>query len=169
LATAINGHEADFARIVGIVDSFGPWCLIGGLAVNCYAEQVHTRDADIVAMTSNLTPICERLRSEGFRIEERRNCIDIGGSDGDVVAQFTKYPQYQSFIGRSGEQTVMGVRCRVACLEDVAQGKLWAYAHTTRTGAKRKKDELDLIRLVTAYPRLKAMCPAELRGLIDGG
>jgi hypothetical protein len=167
LATPINGHAADFARIVSIVDSFGPWCLIGGVAVNCYVEQVHTRDADIVAITSNLTPICERLRSADFQVEERRNCIDITSAHSDVLVQFTKYPQYQTFIGRSREQTVMGAPCRVACLEDVAQGKLWAYGHAARTAAKRKKDELDLVRLATVYPKLKTRYPSELRNLVD--
>lgn len=153
---------AEFAQIIGIVDSFGAWCLIGGMAVNCYVEQVHTRDADIVVATSNLTPICDRLRTAGFGIEERRNCIDVTSPRSDVLVQFTKYPEFQSFLGRSREHTVMGTRCRVACLEDVAQGKLWAYANTKRTDAKRKKDELDLIRLATAYPKLRTMYPPHL-------
>jgi hypothetical protein len=43
---------------------------------------------------------------------------------------------------------------KVACREDVLQGKLWAYSDPNRR-SKRKKDELDLIRLAEAYPELK--------------
>src|SRR5215469_14873486 len=65
LATAINGHEADFARIVGIVDLFGAGLLVGGVGGKCFAEQVHTREGDNRAKEAKLNPICEALRSEG--------------------------------------------------------------------------------------------------------
>jgi hypothetical protein len=42
-------------------------------------------------------------------------------------------------------------------------GKLWAYLDPARRLSKRKKDELDLIRLAEAYPVLKSSYPAELR------
>jgi hypothetical protein len=35
--------------------------------------------------------------------------------------------------------------------------------------SKRKKDELDLIRLAEAYPELKSLYPDELREQIDRG
>ncbi len=55
-----------------------------------------------------------------------------------------------------------------AALEDVAQGKLWAYLDPRRRSSKRKNDKLDLIRLAEAYPSLKSMYPSELIDLIDG-
>ena len=39
------------------------------------------------------------------------------------------------------------MRVKIACLEDGMQGKLWAFADPQRRLSKRKKDELDLIRL----------------------
>ncbi len=62
---------------------------------------------------------------------------------------------------------MLGMRVKIACLEDVTQGKLWAYGDPRRRLSKRKKDELDLIRL--AYPRLKSVLPGELRDQIDKG
>lgn len=53
---------------------------------------------------------------------------------------------------RSVGGKVLGVRVRFACLEDVTRGKLWAYGDPRRRLIKRKKDELDLIRLAEAYP-----------------
>ena len=58
---------------------------------------------------------------------------------------------------------------KVACREDVTQGKLWAYADPRRRLTKRKKDELDLIRLAEAYPELKSLYSSELRELLDRG
>jgi len=57
----------------------------------------------------------------------------------------------------------------VACLEDVTQGKLWAYRDPKRRLSKRKKDELDLIGLAETYPELKSRYPSEIRDLLDRG
>jgi hypothetical protein len=58
---------------------------------------------------------------------------------------------------------------KVAGLEDVTQGKLWAYSDPRRRLSKRKKDELDLIRLAEAYPELKSLYPAAIREQLDRG
>jgi len=57
----------------------------------------------------------------------------------------------------------------VASLQDVTQGKLWAYGDGQRRFSKRKKDELDLIRLAEGYPSLIALYPQELRDILDRG
>jgi hypothetical protein len=67
------------------------------------------------------------------------------------------------------EAEVLGIRVRVASLEDVTQGKLWAYGDPRRRLSKRKKDELDLIRLAEAHPELESAYPGELREQIDRG
>jgi hypothetical protein len=67
------------------------------------------------------------------------------------------------------EADVLGVRVRVACLEDVTRGKLWAYADPRRRWSKRKKDELDLIRIAETYPQLKSLYPRELHEQLDRG
>jgi hypothetical protein len=61
------------------------------------------------------------------------------------------------------------MRVKVARLEDIAQGKLWAFCDPSRRLSKRKKDELDLIRLAEAYPALKALYPRELAEQIERG
>jgi hypothetical protein len=58
---------------------------------------------------------------------------------------------------------------KVACREDVTHGKLWVYGDPERRLSKRKKDELDLIRLAEAYPELKSLYPNELREQLDRG
>jgi hypothetical protein len=97
-----QGSATDFARLIKACESFGPYCLIGGLAAK--SGQV--------------------LRNS------RHN----------------------------------------SSLQDVTQGKLWwAYSDPQRRLSKRKKDELDLIRLAEAHPELKALYLSDLRDQIDRG
>ena len=63
---------------------------------------------------------------------------------------------------------MLGQRVRVACLEDVAQGKLWAYGPSQPRLRKRKENELDLIRLAEAHPELKSMYPPDLLQQLSG-
>jgi len=87
----------------------------------------------------------------------------------DLRIQFTTEDRYQSFLPRSIYADVLGVRTRVACVQDVAQGKLWAYGDPARRFSRRKKDELDLIRLAEAYPQLRSLYPRELLEQVDRG
>ena len=65
-----QGRCDAFARLIAACEEFGPYCLIGGLAVNCYVEPVYTIDADLVIVSPNLESLSRRLRTEGYRIEE---------------------------------------------------------------------------------------------------
>jgi hypothetical protein len=57
-----HGGATDFALLIGACESFGPYCLIGGLAVNCYVEPVHTLDADLVMVASGLSKLAVFLQ-----------------------------------------------------------------------------------------------------------
>lgn len=164
-----QGGATDFARAVAACEKAGAWCLIGGLAVNTYVEPVYTLDADLVMVSGSLGALAGSLREEGFAIEEHEHSLNAKGAGSDLRIQFTTDARYQAFPARAVEGVVFGVRVRVACLEDVAQGKLWAYGDPRRRLSKRKKDELDLIRLAEAWPRLRGMYPAELLAEIDRG
>jgi hypothetical protein len=45
-----NGGASDVAEVVAVLNRHKPWCLIGGLAVNCFVEPVYTTDVDIVVV-----------------------------------------------------------------------------------------------------------------------
>jgi hypothetical protein len=57
---------------------------------------------------------------------------------------------------------VLGVPLRVARVEDVLRGKVWAASDSTRRASKRQKDLADIARLIEAYPDLRTSVPAEL-------
>jgi hypothetical protein len=48
------GGATEFARLIEACKSFGPYCVIGDLAVNGYVEPIYTLDADFVVITSGL-------------------------------------------------------------------------------------------------------------------
>ena len=162
-----QGGARDFARVIQACELFGPYCLIGGLAVNTYVEPVYTLDADIVVIAAALGSIAAYLREQGYKTEDHPHSLNAWPPESKLRIQFTTDERYQEFLDRSVEAEILGIRVRVACLEDVTRGKLWAYSDPQRRLSKRKKDELDLIRLAEAYPELKALYPTQLQDQID--
>jgi hypothetical protein len=112
---------------------------------------VYTLDAEVVASASNVARLAALAPGSQLRI------------------QFTTDERYQAFLARAAEAEVLGVRVMAACLEDVTRGKLWAYSDPRRRLSKRKKDELDPIRLAEAYPELRSLYPGELQQQLDRG
>jgi hypothetical protein len=164
-----NGGSNDFAAAVGILHRIGPWCLIGGLAVNCYVEPVYTVDADIVVVTENLAVIADKLRTAGFGLQQFEHSLNARKPAGQLNVQFTQDPRYQEFIGRAQPREVLGQQVPVADLKDIVQGKVWAWSDQQRRLSKRKKDELDLIRIGEAYPEFRGSLPGEIVSQLEGG
>ncbi|MCL5288467.1 MAG: hypothetical protein M1453_10800 [Acidobacteria bacterium] len=158
-----RGGASDFAIVVEICRRLGPYCLVGGLAVNCYVEPVYTLDADFVIVASSTANLKRELLQSGFRVEEFAHSLNAQAPASELRIQFTSDPRYQKFLDRAKERDVLGVPVRVAALEDIVQGKLWAYLDPQRRMTKRKKDELDLLRLGEAFPQLRKQFPPELQ------
>jgi hypothetical protein len=55
----------------------------------------------------------------------------------------------------------------VADIEDVLQGKIWAYSDDQRRMSKRQKDLADILRLIESYPSLMARLPKNIREKIE--
>jgi hypothetical protein len=109
------------------------------------------------------------LESQGFKTDVQKHSVNAQAPGSELRIQFTTDDRYQEFPARSVDANVLGIRVKVACREDVTQGKLWAYGDPHRRLSKRKKDELDLIRLAEAYPELKCRYPSELQEQLDRG
>lgn len=163
-----NGGATDFAQVAAILERHGPWCLIGGLAVNCYVEPVYTIDADIVAVARHLPAIREELAQAGFQLEQFAHSLNAKKAPGKLNVQFTQDNRYQGFVGRSNLREVLGHPVPVADLKDIVQGKVWAWSDETRRPTKRKKDELDLMRIAEAYPELRHLIPNDIVSQLGG-
>jgi hypothetical protein len=76
-------------------------------------------------------------------------------------------PRYQDFIGRAASHTVLGYQMKVASVEDVLQGKIWAYLDVQRRQSKRQKDLADIIRLIEGDPSLSDRLPGSIKQRIE--
>jgi hypothetical protein len=161
--------STDFATLVGILNRRGAWCLIGGLAVNCYVEPVYTLDADVVVIASELSAIKDELIDAGFSVDEFPHSLNARMAKSDLRIQLTLDARYQSFLSDTKIHEVLGQRVPVASLTNVVQGKVWAWNDAGRRLSKRKKDELDLIRILEAYPDTRDLMPMGIKTQVDQG
>lgn len=60
----------------------------------------------------------------------------------------------------------MGYRLTVAAIEDVLQGRIWAYSDENRRKSKRQKDLADILRMVEGYPYLEDLLPSDIENSI---
>ncbi|MBI4548273.1 MAG: nucleotidyl transferase AbiEii/AbiGii toxin family protein [Ignavibacteriae bacterium] len=141
------------------------YCVIGGLAVNAYAEPVVSLDLDIIIATSDREKLLSSF-SKDYSIKEEKHSINISVEFSDLRIQIQTDSRYQEFIRRTVTKKVLGYELSVASLEDVLRGKLWAYSDPERRESKRQKDLADILRLVESHPELKALLPLDLQSRI---
>ena len=116
-----------------------------------------------------LSKLAAQLRQQGFKTNDHPYSLNALAPVSELRIQFSTDERYQAFLPRSVETGILGIRVRIACLEDVARGKLWACSDPRRRLSRRKKDELDLIRLADAHPDLRPLYPIELQEQLDRG
>lgn len=164
----VNGDVDVLELLLGMLTETGTgYCVIGGLAVNAYAEPVVSLDLDLVVVSGRIADLKEAVVNAGMRVEEFEHSINFSVEGSDLRVQVQKDPRYQEFISRAEIRNVLGYEMAVACLDDVLAGKLWAYSDDRRRGSKRQKDLADIMRLVENHPRLRASLPAPILRLLD--
>src|SRR5213076_415468 len=114
-----NGGASDFADLVTVLNRNKPWCLIGGLAVNCYVEPVYTVDVDLVVVAANLPQIERALEIVGFKVTRFEHSTNAQRSGSKLNIQFTTDSRYQDFLGNATEREVLGIQIPVASLKNV--------------------------------------------------
>jgi hypothetical protein len=157
--SVMNGGSSDFALLVSVLEKHGPWCLVGGLAVNCYVEPVFTADADIIVASSELSAVQAELIARGFDVTEYEHSVNAQMKGSQLRIQFTVDQRYQEFLYDTEIRDVLSKRVPVTSLKNIVRGKVWAWSDPKRRLSKRKKDELDLIRIGEKYPELRPLMP----------
>lgn len=137
------------------------YCVIGGQAVNAYVEPLVSLDLDLVVAVDQLEQV-ESLLKENFQVRRFPHTINVSRAGSDLRVQIQTDPCYFSFVERASPRDVLGLTLPVARLEDLLQGKVWAAMEPERRGSKRKKDLLDISRLLEAYPDLRGRVPPEI-------
>ena len=139
-----------------------PFCVINGLAVNAYAEPVVSLDLDLVVVSEHLDELVAILKNR-FIVKRQPHSINVSSPYSDLRIQIQTDARYQAFIARSSHKTVLGYDIPVAALEDVLQGKIWAFSDPARQPSKRQKDWADIMRLAETHPHLVSLLPNSLR------
>ena len=163
-----NGREDVLAIFIRILEQAGSeYCVVGGLAVNAYAEPVVSLDLDMVVAAGDVDEVCEAAAAEGFAVKRFEHSVNLKSDASDFRIQLQTDPRYQEFITRAETREVLGYRMRIAAVEDVLAGKIWAYSDAARRGSKRQKDLADIMRLVEIRPELAGNLPEAIRGELE--
>ena len=165
---AVSNGKADVIQIFldALAASRANYCLIGGLAVNAYAEPVVSLDLDVVIAIDDVDSLCEQLITH-FKIVKFPHSINLSSEGSDLRIQVQTDPRYQSFVDRATIQDVLGYEMKVANIEDVLQGKVWAYLDEQRRKSKRQKDLADIVRLLEVSPPLANKLPDSIKKRIE--
>ncbi len=157
-----SGGASDFQEVIEACAASGDYCLIGGLAVNHYVEPVYTMDADFVLAAHALAGLGDNLKAKAFVVEDFPHSLNLQKPGSKLRVQFTKDERYRDFPLDAVEGNIFGVTVRIASLENLVRAKVWAWSDPQRRATKRKKDELDLMRIAEAHPEFKPLIPEEI-------
>ena len=160
---AVTSDHAGFLDgLLRLLDDSGVrYCLIGGQAVNAYAEPVVSLDLDIAVAIADLVRT-QLLLEEHFAVTSFPHSLNVSAPGSDLRVQIQTDPRYGTFVERAERRTVLGLVLPVASIEDVLQGKSWAALDPGRRPSKRQKDLADIARLIESRPDLRSRVPPEL-------
>jgi hypothetical protein len=159
-----SGGTDDVMRLVDCLERADiPWCAIGGVAVNHWAEQpMVTQDVDFVVAVESIERTVSLLEEAGFRSERFDWSVNFKGRSA-ISIQLRTEDFYRDFPARAVPADVHGILMRVASLEDTLQGKMKAWSEPQRRQSKRIKDLADIARLVEAHPHLWNLLTDDLK------
>lgn len=168
LNSVANGRLDIVQILLDILAETGSrYCVIGGLAVNAYVDPVVSLDIDIVVTVDGVEATSAAAKGRGLKIEQFEHSVKMSSPGSNLRIQLQTDPRYQDFIPRAQIKEVLGYRMSVAILEDVLQGKVWAYMDQTRRRSKRQKDLADILRILETYPQLGTKLPQSLQEELD--
>ncbi len=100
-----------------------------------------------------------------FTIKEFEHSLNLKSPKSDLRIQVQTDPRYQAFISKANVKNVMGYDMKVAAIENILQGKIWAYSDQKRRKSKRQKDLADIFRLVETYSHLNDLLPDSIKSM----
>ncbi len=163
-----SGGTDDVMRLVDVLERADIlWCIIGGLAVNHWAEQpMVTQDVDLVVAANAVERAVFVLEEAGFRGERFPWSVNFKGQSA-VSIQLSTEDFYRDLPSRAVPADVHGILMRVASLHDTLRGKVKAWSTPERRQSKRIKDLADIARLVESHPGLWRELPDALKVQIE--
>jgi hypothetical protein len=80
-----------FLRVLSDADV--RWCVVGGLAVNAYAEPVVTLDLDLVVTADATQTVVDHARRGGFTSETLSHSVSLNAAGSDLRIQLQTDPR----------------------------------------------------------------------------
>ncbi len=161
--TVTMDHSAFLDELIGLMHAHAiRYCVVGGQAVNAYAEPVVSLDLDLVIAVQDL-PKAESLLETHFAVERHPHSLNVSQPGSDLRVQVQTDPRYSDFVSRATRRQILGVDLPVADLQDLLQGKVWAASDPGRRASKRLKDLADIARLIEVAPHLRASVPPDIQ------
>jgi len=114
-----SGGTDDVMKLVAALEKADiPWCAIGGVAVNHWAEHpMVTEDVDLVVASDSVERTIAVLEEVGFQAERFEWSVNFKGASA-VSVQLSTEDSYKEFPSRAVPADVHGILLRVASLED---------------------------------------------------
>lgn len=142
------------------------YCVIGGQGVNAYVEPLVSLDLDLVVAVEQLES-AERLLGDSFEVQHFPHSLNVSAEGSQIRVQIQTDQRYFDFPARSSLREVLGMQLPVASVEDVLDGKVWAALDPERRVSKRRKDLLDIGRLLDVHPSLRSRVPGEILARLE--
>jgi hypothetical protein len=171
-AVTLDHSNSNFLEsLIALLEEHGiRYCVIGGQAVNAYVEPLVSLDLDLVIAVEQLTQ-AEALLKSRYEVERFSHSLNISAAGSELRVQLQTDPRYFEFVTRATGRDVLGIALPVASLEDVLQGKVWAASDpappASMPASKRRKDLLDIERIVEGYPHLRERVPKDILSRLD--
>jgi hypothetical protein len=163
----VNDRVDFLDRLIGLLAEHEiRYCLIGGQAVNAYVEPLVSLDLDVVVAVEQL-PAIEAILRDKFTVERFPHSLNVSQAGSDLRVQIQTDLRYAPFVDRSSVRLVLGIPLPVAAVEDVLQGKVWAASDDSQRPSKRRKDLLDIERMLEAYPHLRDRVPSPILAQLE--
>ncbi|HEY3132274.1 MAG TPA: nucleotidyl transferase AbiEii/AbiGii toxin family protein [Acidobacteriota bacterium] len=160
--TVVMDRTGFLDRLIALLNQHAiRFCVVGGQAVNAYAEPVVSLDLDLAVAVEQMGKLRSILEKE-FQLKSFEHSLNVSAPQSDLRVQIQTDPRYGGFVDRAEERTIVGLRLPVARIEDVLQGKIWAVQDRARRSSKRQKDLADISRLLEASPDLRKLIPEEI-------
>ena len=162
------GGSGELQQIISILEACGNYCLIGGMALNCYCEPVYTADSDFAIASENQEKVRQAFKDAGMKVKVNRYDMSIFVPNSKLTIHITTDERYKDFGSRATQRLILDeISAKVASIEDLLQGKLWCYNDPYRKVSKKYKDRTDLARIGETFPELLGRLPAEIRNDIE--
>lgn len=160
---AVIVDESNFLEaMVALLSENGiRYCVIGGQGVNAYVDPLVSLDLDLVVAVDQIEALT-RLLAAQFTVERFPHSLNVGEGGSKLRVRIQTDPRYFAFVERARSASVLGLTLPVARVEDILQGKIWAAQDLTRRPSKRRKDLLDIERIVDTYPALREQVPQDI-------